>query len=110
MPTRTLLLGMGNPILTDNAVKILFAGLLKKRLGERKDLTVVEECSIGGLNILDLVAGYDRMIVLDSIKTGAAAPGPWYRFDGRALKDTMNLNNVHDTNFATALELGRRLA
>ena len=36
-------------------------------------------------------------------------PGTWYRFDAGALRETMNLTNVHDTNFATALELGRRL-
>jgi hydrogenase maturation protease len=106
---RTLLLGMGNPILTDDAVGVRLAALFKERLGARADLTVVDECSIGGLGILDVIDGYDRIIVIDSIKTGASPPGHWYRFDGRALRDTMNLNNVHDTNFATALELGRRL-
>ena len=53
--------------------------------------------------------GFDRLIVLDSIKTGAGVPGDWYRFDGTALRETMNLSNVHDANFATAMELGRRM-
>ncbi len=105
---RTLLLGMGNPYLCDDAVGIRLATFLRVRMGDVQDLTYVEECSQGGLNILELVAGYDRLVVLDSIKAGGE-PGSWYRFDGRALRETMNLTNVHDTNLATALELGRRL-
>ena len=56
-----------------------------------------------------MVAGFDRLIVLDSIKTDGGRPGDWYRFDGTALHETMHLNNVHDANFATAMELGRRM-
>ena len=106
---KTLLLGMGNPILTDDAVGVRLAQVFKRQFADVRGLTVIEECSIGGLNILDFILGYDRLIVIDSMKTGSSTPGHWYGFDGRALRETMNLNNVHDTNFATALELGRRL-
>ena len=47
--------------------------------------------------------------MVDSIKTRGGRPGDWYRFDGATLRDTMNLSNVHDANFATAMELGRRM-
>ena len=106
---RTLLVGMGNPILTDDGLGIRLAKDLHARLGDRTDLDVIEECRVGGLNLLDLVTGYDRLIVLDSIKTSGGRPGMWYYFDGRSLRETMNLTNVHDTNLATALELGRRM-
>ncbi len=56
-----------------------------------------------------MIAGHDRLIVLDAIRTRGGTPGDWYRFDARALRETLNLRNVHDVNFATALELGRRL-
>lgn len=105
---RTLLLGMGNPYLRDDAVGIRLAGSLRRRIGEVEGLTWVEECSLGGLHVLDLVTGHDRLVVLDSIRAGGP-PGGWYRFDGRSLRETMNLTNVHDANLATALELGRRL-
>ncbi len=41
--------------------------------------------------------------------TGDGAPGTWYAFDARSLRETLNLRNVHDTNFATALQLGRTM-
>jgi len=100
---------MGNPILSDDAVGIRLARDIAARLGARDGVDVIEECCVGGLNLLDLVAGYDRLVVLDSIKTRDGRPGTWYRFDGRSLRETMNLANVHDTNLATALELGRQM-
>jgi len=106
---KTLLIGMGNPILSDDAVGVRLATDFKNRLDGTPGLDVMEECSVGGLNILEIVAGYDRLIVIDSIKTVDGIPGTWYRFDASSLRETMNLNNVHDANFATAMELGRNM-
>jgi hydrogenase maturation protease len=106
--TRTLVMGLGNPCLRDDAVGVRLASFVHERLGDRPGVRYVEECSAGGLEILERVAGHDRLVLLDSIRAGGP-PGGWYRFDGGALRETMNLRNVHDTNLATALELGRRL-
>jgi hydrogenase maturation protease len=105
---RTLLLGMGNPVLCDDAIGVRLASDLAAQLGPQPNVDVIEECSVGGLNLLDLVTGYERLIVIDSVKTREGRPGTWYRFTASSLRETMNLRNVHDTNFATALELGRR--
>ena len=106
---RILLLGMGNPILCDDAVGVRLAGSFKSRLSGFPDLDVVEECSVGGLNLLDVLSGYDLVIVIDAIRTAGGVPGAWYRFTAADLRETLHLTNVHDVNFATALELGRRL-
>lgn len=106
---RTLLLGMGNPILSDDAVGVRLAGELGRRLQPRPGLDVCEECSVGGLNLLDVLAGYQRVIVLDAVKTAGGVPGDVYRFTACDLGDTLHLTNIHDVNLATALELGHRL-
>lgn len=105
----TLVVGLGNPILTDDAVGVRLARDLHRAIGERPGLAWLEECSVGGLNLLDVLQGHDRLVCLDSVKTRDARPGAWHRFTAAALRPTMNLSNVHDANFATALELGRRL-
>jgi len=105
---RTLVLGMGNPILSDDAIGVRLATDLASCLRGRPGLEFVTECSVGGLGLLDVVSGYDRVIVFDSIKAGGR-PGDWYAFTARRLRETMNLSCIHDTNFATAMELGRRL-
>ena len=109
MNRRTIVLGMGNPILCDDAVGIRLAREFSARVRDHAGVEVVEECSVGGLNLLDLVGGYDRLIVFDSIKTVGGRPGAWYSMTGETFKETMNLTNVHDANFTTAMELGRRM-
>ena len=106
---KTMLMGMGNPILSDDAVGVRLARDIGRKLADVPGLSVMEECSVGGLNIIEVVEGYDRLIILDSIRTTGGTPGDWHRFTSKALRDTMNINNIHDVNFATAMELGRRM-
>jgi hydrogenase maturation protease len=110
---RTLVLGMGNPILCDDAVGIRLARDFRTRLETElhrpPDTDIVEDCSVGGLNLLDLVMGYERLIVFDSIRTPKAQPGSWTSMTGATFRETMNLTNIHDANFTTALELGRQM-
>ena len=72
-------------------------------------LHALTECSLGGLTLVELMVGFDQVIVLDSIATRGGVPGDWHTFTAEALKQTLNLSNVHDANFATALELARRM-
>lgn len=106
---RTLLLGMGNPILTDDSVGVRLARDLACDLEGVPGLEVVPECSVGGLNLIEVLSGYDRVLIFDSVRTRGGRPGDWYRFTAGSLRETRNLRNVHDVNFATALALGRRL-
>ena len=106
---KTLLLGMGNPILSDDAVGVRLAGDFERTLRDVPGLDVVPDCSVGGLNLLDVLRGYQKIVILDSIRTEGGTPGAWYRFTAGALRETLHLTNIHDANFATALELGRRL-
>lgn len=104
----TLLLGLGNPILRDDSIGIRLARDIAARLGNVPGLQVVDDCSVGGLNLLDLFCGYERIIVLDAC-VGAGAPGAWWYGTAAALRETAHLGSVHDVNFATALALGRAL-
>ena len=106
---RTLLIGMGNPFLSDDAVGVRLATELERRLGPRPGLDVVMECSVGGLALLDVVAGYDALIAMDAVRTRDGIPGAWWYLSGVQLQHTRHLTSIHDVNFATALELGRRL-
>ena len=106
---KTLVLGMGNPILCDDGVGIRLARDMREKVGDLAGLDYVVDCSVGGLNLLDLVTGYDRLIVFDSIRGGGGPPGCWYQMTGASYRETMNLTNVHDASFTIALELGRRM-
>jgi hydrogenase maturation protease len=113
---RTLVIGMGNPILCDDAVGIRLARDLRALFEQTSSpatgstVNFIEDCSVGGLNLLDLVIGYDRLVVFDSIRTPGETPGDWHVMTGATFRETMNLGCVHDANFTTALELGRQMS
>jgi hydrogenase maturation protease len=104
---KTLVLGMGNPILCDDGAGIRVARAVQKRLTS-PDVTV-EESSLAGMDMLELLAGYDRVIIVDAIQGVGLKPGRVYRFGPEALTRTRHASSPHDINFATALELGKKL-
>jgi hydrogenase maturation protease len=103
---KTLVLGLGNPILSDDGVGPRVAGELEARVDG--DVTVME-ASLAGLNLLDLLVGYDRVIIVDAIQTEGGKIGTIYRLDLDSFKATRHAASTHDVNLATALELGKRL-
>ncbi len=104
---KILVLGLGNPILTDDAVGIIVAEEVRRRL-DREDV-VVDQASVGGLGLLELVLGYDRVIIVDAIQTEAGQPGQIHRLTPDQFRGNLRAASTHDVTLATALELGRRL-
>ena len=102
---KTLVLGMGNTILKDDGVGIEIARGLKER---KPELDVVET-SEAGLALLDFIVGYDKLIIVDSVKTEAGEPGELYKLDMKGLKPTSHLTSLHGVDVATAFELGQKL-
>ncbi len=69
---KILILGLGNELLSDDAVGILAARVLKERL---RDKAEVVESSLSGMALLDLLVGYEQAILIDAVKTGRTPPG-----------------------------------
>ncbi len=67
------------------------------------------ETSMAGLSLLDLLTGYDRAIIIDAIQTREGKVGQVYQLEPEVLDATRYASAPHDVNFATALELGKRL-
>jgi hydrogenase maturation protease len=106
--TVTLLLGVGNPIMGDDSVGIHVVRMLKEKLGPRTDLEF-KELSVGGLRLVEEMLGYDKVLVIDSIESTDKSTGEIREFSPDQFKETKRTTSPHITNFATALELYRRL-
>ncbi len=72
-----LVLGLGNDILGDDAVGLLAARRLRASPVQGVD---VVETGEAGLALLDLLEGYDRALLLDSIVAGDHPPGAILEF------------------------------
>ena len=105
---KTLILGLGNDILCDDGVGLYVVRELKNTLSNHKDIAVAE-ASLAGLGLLDSLAGYDKAIVIDAIQTRDGKTGQVYRLNSNDLAITRHTASTHNVNFASALELGRKL-
>jgi hydrogenase maturation protease len=106
----TLVLGMGNPILSDDGVGLLVAGrLAERRLPAGVEVAVSE---VAGLRLLELVRGFTRVIIIDALKSPAEAgrePGEVVRYDVQDYKGGHRYGSAHSIGLHTALEVGRQV-
>jgi hydrogenase maturation protease len=101
---RTLVVGLGNPLLTDDRVGLLVARALRERLADRPGVEVDEDYH-GGLRLMERMVGFERAIVVDAIVAGQA-PGWIHQLRADDIP-TQHTASAHDVNLRTALEFGR---
>jgi hydrogenase maturation protease len=100
---KTLVVGLGNPILGDDGVGIRVARAVQAQADAAVD---VLEAPLGGLALAERLEGYDRAILIDAIQTRGGAPGAVYRL---TLDDvpSYHADSAHDASLKAALELIR---
>lgn len=104
---KTLVLGLGNPILTDDGVGVYVVRAVAARWsGEGVEF---QEACVGGLRLLEVIAGYERLILVDAIQTPDGAPGQVYRLAVDDPRASLHAGSTHDLSFRGALAWGRRM-
>lgn len=106
-PAQVLVLGLGNDILTDDAVGLHIVRDLRQRLPAGIPVRALEVEEMG-LSLLDYIVGCDELLLVDAIQTGAAAPGTLHELDGSSLL-TRRGGSPHFLGVGETLELGRLL-
>ncbi len=104
---KTLVLGLGNPILGDDGVGLRVAELVRARL-PRDSRVEVDVDYWGGLRLMERLAGYDRAILIDAVCTGQYAPGTVLRLGPDDLP-TQHSASAHDVNLPMALRLAQAM-
>jgi len=105
---KLLFLGLGNPILSDDAVGIRVVDKIKSIMGDSNGIDFVTG-SMAGLRILDVIQGYDELVIVDAIEKGGE-PGTLYKIPIEDLESTLHLTSLHSINLVTAIELGRKMS
>ena len=102
---RAVLLGLGNDILGDDAVGLQAVRRLRSEFGG--DVEIVE-CAGSGLDLLDVLEGYERALLLDAVVTGAHPPGSVLEFSPEDFQRMPGFS-PHGAGIPEVLELGRSL-
>jgi hydrogenase maturation protease len=100
-----LVLGLGNPILTDDGVGIYVARAVAERW--QQDGVAFAEASVGGLRLLDTLTGFRQVILIDAIQTRDGEAGDIYRLHPNDLRASLHAGCTHDLSLPGALAFGR---
>lgn len=106
---KTLVLGLGNPLLGDDGVGWRVAEALRERIS---DPSIEIDCHAGGgLSLMERLIGYDRAIIIDAINTGQHPQGTveCFRLEELPNRVSSHLASSHETTLQTALRVGRMM-
>jgi hydrogenase maturation protease len=103
---KTIVLGIGNPILGDDGVGVHVANELKNQIQTPR--VTVDEAITGGMNLLDLILGYDKAIIIDAVKTDNGEKGEVRRIPLGNFS-TMHSCNPHDVSLMEAIEMAKKM-
>jgi hydrogenase maturation protease len=104
---KTIVVGLGNPILGDDGVGWHVAEDVKRQLDPHASVDV--EClSLGGISLMEYLIGYERVVLIDAFLSDEEVGS----IKVMRLNDVQNCSafhtaNAHDTSLQTAMELGR---
>jgi hydrogenase maturation protease len=111
---RTLLLGLGNDLYGDDGVGIYAVRKMREDAQKRGAQTCQQEdvemevCPLSGLALLDVIIGYDRLILVDTIKRKDPKPGRIHLLEGNELRAIPG-PSPHYVSVPQAIALGRKL-
>jgi hydrogenase maturation protease len=107
---KTILIGLGNPILGDDGVGWQIAQRIQHRSDFPSEIDV-DYLSLGGISLMESLVGYDRAILVDTIITGDYPIGTVSSFNIEQLPNfsTGHSFSAHDTSLQSALKIGKDL-
>src|SRR5512140_324217 len=105
---RSLILGLGNELISDDGFGPAVARVCRSALIEGES-SFVESAAVAGLRLLDLLQGYDRVLILDVVQTGKHPPGTLLNWPLSRASCGRTLGGSHQTDLSSTIELGRLL-
>jgi hydrogenase maturation protease len=94
-------------LLGDDGVGIRVAAIVRAAV-DREGVDV-EEAAVGGIRFLEMILGYDRVVVADALQSGPDGMGRIRRFESCDAAAPRHLGCVHDVGYFEAVSLGRKL-
>lgn len=104
----TVVLGLGNPVRGDDAVGLKVAEEVARRLAEKPVAGVeVVTSTRAGLELIDVLAGASRGIVVDALVLPDPSPGRVRRLSLDDVSGAPRLVGAHDVTIGAAFDVAR---
>ncbi len=111
---KILVLGLGNELYGDDGVGIHVVRRAKPILEKDPSFLengfslVFEECSLSGLALLDVITGYDVLVIVDTIKSDQPEPGKIRILKGQDIRYIPG-PSPHYVSIPQTIEIGRSI-
>jgi hydrogenase maturation protease len=104
---KTIVVGLGNPILGDDGIGWRVAQNVRDQIDTDIDVAFL---SVGGMSLMEHLIGYERVILIDALLSDDE-PGLIHvaQLDEIPNYSAFHIASAHDTSLQTALQLGREL-
>lgn len=106
-PGKTVFIGFGSTALKDDGLPAHLIGHLAT--DPRFNHVTFLTSPVGGLELIPLFSGHSCAVLLDTVKTGKAAPGEVSHVIYPDFNETLHLSSQHDASFEQTLALGKKL-
>lgn len=103
---KSLILGLGNELLRDDRVGLVAARRVAKLAGAKADLALA---CVATLDLLPLIAGYEKVVVVDAFRSPDVPPGSALRATPESLPEGFGTRSYHTCPMRDLLALGREL-
>jgi hydrogenase maturation protease len=104
--TKTIVVGVGNPILGDDGVGIHIVNTIRQQINNQN--ATLEIAYTGGMNLLDIIRGYDKVILVDAVHHEGRKTGEVQRYFLSELP-TVHSSNPHDVSLPEAIRFAQQL-
>jgi hydrogenase maturation protease len=103
MAANDILIGLGNPIMSDDGVGLVVS---------RKVHELVPDCDLdsspgGGFDVVDRILGYRRAVIIDCMVSGKCPPGTVVRIETGSALETLRTGHSHGIDFLEAIKVAR---
>jgi len=103
-------LGIGNTIRGDDGIGIYIAEEIKKKLVTKKNNVTVMSSETAGLTLLDLIVGYSKLIIVDSIQVNSNNElGHIFKLEVNQINSSNSHFNSHDIDLSKLFKIGKKL-
>ncbi|NHJ47227.1 MAG: hydrogenase maturation protease [Asgard group archaeon] len=99
-----LILGVGNPILSDDGVGIHVLREIERKYSHLSGIEF-SELSTGGLSLAERFIGYKTVIMIDALALENGVPGQVHKLSIDEFNTTIHAYCAHDCNLPTAYDI-----
>jgi hydrogenase maturation protease len=107
MTEKTLFLGIGNSILSDDGVGIRVIEEIRTLVGEREGIDF-DSGNVNSFRLIDMISGYQKVVIIDAIRQGGKI-GTLYKISPEQLEKGSSGYSLHTIDIGSLISFKRKI-